>query len=575
MSMVKTAADTKTGKKWWEQKAAPATKEKEATHTKSLQTITFNTSSFNDEERTFVAIASTPVVDRYGDTIDQEGWDLDNFLKNPVIPWAHDYWQPPVGRVVEIGINEQGNLQFKYQAPPKGIYPFADTIWELYRNQFMFAFSVGFSSSDAEGNWESGYQFKACELLEISAVVVPANPQAVALALDKGIINEEQLKGLKSQLADGIKNVDRLIEKQATDAKDDKKDEADGEETKDATDAGTVTVDVSLTADQAKELIEAVNKAADRLENAVKAAQETEQKSAISSNLPTADKDLAWDAAAATGRVKEWASNDGEIDFGKYKKAFFWVDPENADKQGGYKLPFADVIDGNLKAVWKGVAAAMAALNGARGGLNIPDEDKAGVYAQIKKYYAKFDEEAPELKSLTTGATIDDTKGMETKAGASLSKANMEKLKACHKALTDMKAMCDEHMAVIAEMVGDMNEDGEAKATTTDQTKSVEGEEAQADKQEAEKAETAEGTNNDEQQAGDDNADGKGDGEVNSEAEKADEGADQKDAGNTSKTEEADKADDGEELVDPNDLTPEQAEKIAAVVNEELEKLKQ
>ncbi len=317
-------------------------------------------------------------------------------------------------------------------------------------------------------------------MLEISAVVVPANPQAVALALDKGVINEEQLKGLKSQLADGIKNVDRLIEKQGVDNKGISKTKAKvTTEEKIGDHSKSTTVEITLNADQVKELVEAVNKAAERLEAATKAANAT-------------DENTDGDAGANDEKDDE---NTGDADDGK--------------------------------------------------------------------------------KSLTTDTTLDDTKGMETKAGASLSKANMEKLKACHKALTDMKAMCDEHMGVIADMVGDMNDDSEAKATATDQTKAVDGEEAKADKQEVAKAETAEGTNNNEQQTGDDNADGKGEGEVNSEAEKADEGANQKDAGDTSKAEEADKADDGEELVDPEDLTPEQAEKIAAAVNEELEKLKQ
>ena len=77
MSMVKTVAATK----WWETK----TSQPKAT-TKSIQTITFSTNSFNDEDRTFIAIASTPIVDRYGDVVQQDGWQLENFLKNPVIP---------------------------------------------------------------------------------------------------------------------------------------------------------------------------------------------------------------------------------------------------------------------------------------------------------------------------------------------------------------------------------------------------------------------------------------------------------------------------------------------------------
>ena len=94
--------------------------------------------------------------------------------------------------------------------------------------------------------------------------------------------------------------------------------------------------------------------------------------SVIKTNLPLADEDQAWDAGEAIKNVKAWASDsDGNIDFKKYRKAFFFVDDDNDDddnggeNQGDYKLPFADFVDGDLKAVWAGVAAAMAALNGA------------------------------------------------------------------------------------------------------------------------------------------------------------------------------------------------------------------
>ncbi len=120
-------------------------------------------------------------------------------------------------------------------------------------------------------------------------------------------------------------------------------------------------------------------------------------KGAISSDLPLADEAVSWDSGEAIKRVKKWASDaDGNIDFKKYRKAFFWVDPENADKQGGYKLPFADIIDGDLKAVWRGVAAAMGVLQGARGGVDIPDGDKDAVLSQVKKYYKKFGKDVPD-----------------------------------------------------------------------------------------------------------------------------------------------------------------------------------
>src|ERR1035441_3065011 len=121
--------------KWWEKTAAdPAVLP--TARGKIMQTIMFNLGSFNDENRTFTAVASTPVVDRQGDIVDQATWDLSNFKVNPVIPWAHDYLHPPVARAVEVGV-VNGVLQFTYQAPPPGMYEFADLIWNFYRNQYM------------------------------------------------------------------------------------------------------------------------------------------------------------------------------------------------------------------------------------------------------------------------------------------------------------------------------------------------------------------------------------------------------------------------------------------------------
>lgn len=178
---------------------------------KQFQEITFQFNNFNDDLRTFEAIASTPVQDRQGDSVLQNGWFVDNFIKNPVIPWAHDYSTPPVARAIEIGINAQGNLQFTYQAPPEGLYELADTIWNLYRNGFMFAFSVGFIPLDYEGDYREGYTFTKAELLEISAVVVPANPQAVALAYKMGDLTDKQAKTLRNKMAMTVKNLEEAM----------------------------------------------------------------------------------------------------------------------------------------------------------------------------------------------------------------------------------------------------------------------------------------------------------------------------------------------------------------------------
>lgn len=120
-------------------------------------------------------------------------------------------------------------------------------------------------------------------------------------------------------------------------------------------------------------------------------------------DLPTADKGREWDGAQARKNVAKWASSDGsgdssEIDWTKYRKAFCWYDKEDDEKKAAYKFPIADVIDEELKAVFSGVVAAMAAINGARSEPDIPSDERKGVYNHLVKYYDKFDEEPPEYE---------------------------------------------------------------------------------------------------------------------------------------------------------------------------------
>lgn len=100
------------------------------------------------------------------------------------------------------------------------------------------------------------------------------------------------------------------------------------------------------------------------------------------------------------------ADEDAERDAGKevreadvetLKKICAWYDSENPDIKTSYKLPHHRAAD--LKAVWRGVAAAMAALLGARGGVDIPEADRKGVYNHLAKHYKDFDKEPPEFSS--------------------------------------------------------------------------------------------------------------------------------------------------------------------------------
>ncbi|KRF40280.1 hypothetical protein [Terrabacter sp. Soil810] len=111
-------------------------------------------------------------------------------------------------------------------------------------------------------------------------------------------------------------------------------------------------------------------------------------------DLPLADRDRAWDGDAAEKRVREWAGATGEPNE-KYRDAHVWYDADNTTNFTAYKLLVADVVDGRLRAVPRGVMAAAAVMQGSRGGVDLPDQDRGRVRSHLEKYYAKMGEDAP------------------------------------------------------------------------------------------------------------------------------------------------------------------------------------
>jgi hypothetical protein len=111
-------------------------------------------------------------------------------------------------------------------------------------------------------------------------------------------------------------------------------------------------------------------------------------------DLPLADRDRAWDGAAAEKRVRKWAGAEDEPN-AEYRDAHVWYDAENKDNFTAYKLLIADVVSGRLVAVPRGIMAAGNVMRGSRGGVDLPDADIDRVKSHLAKYYKKMDDVAP------------------------------------------------------------------------------------------------------------------------------------------------------------------------------------
>ena len=141
------------------------------------------------ENGQITVIASTPAVDRMGDIVEAP-WDLSRFKSNPVIQWAHNYELPPIGRATSIGV-EDGILMATIEFDESEENPLGRTVASQMRRGFLNAVSVGFQPRDSIKRSaldvddlryaDRGMVFRNSELLELSVVAIPANPQAVAL----------------------------------------------------------------------------------------------------------------------------------------------------------------------------------------------------------------------------------------------------------------------------------------------------------------------------------------------------------------------------------------------------------
>lgn len=121
------------------------------------------------------------------------------------------------------------------------------------------------------------------------------------------------------------------------------------------------------------------------------------KKASGDTSLPLAPEDAAWswNAAAANEILGVGGADDEGADWARLAKAVFWRDASEPEKRESYKLPFARMMDGKLKAVWRGVAAANAAIHGARGGVNIPASDRGAVLVRVRRLYERFGKEWP------------------------------------------------------------------------------------------------------------------------------------------------------------------------------------
>jgi HK97 family phage major capsid protein/HK97 family phage prohead protease len=140
----------------------------------------------------FEFVMSDESVDRMGDVIEQDGWELENFRRNPIALFGHSAGFP-IGTWRDVAV-EGGRLKGRLDLMPA----VSDRLREIQAAVaagVLRAVSVGFRPIDMEpleGSKDGGLRFTKSELVECSLVSVPANPNALSIAKAIGLSRDTQ-----------------------------------------------------------------------------------------------------------------------------------------------------------------------------------------------------------------------------------------------------------------------------------------------------------------------------------------------------------------------------------------------
>lgn len=165
-------------------------------------------------ERTIVSYINTAARDRDNEIIVPKGVQLKEYKKNPVVMFCHNYSMLPVGK--NLWIKSDGNgliAKTQYAKHEK-----ANEIYEYRKDGFPLAESIGFIplktlkpadaldeeleklGLDPEEARKASLIYTKWILLEYSDVPVPANPEALQLAVSKGLISKEDSKKFEIEI---------------------------------------------------------------------------------------------------------------------------------------------------------------------------------------------------------------------------------------------------------------------------------------------------------------------------------------------------------------------------------------
>jgi HK97 family phage prohead protease len=130
---------------------------------------------------------------------------------------------------------------------------------------------------------------------------------------------------------------------------------------------------------------------------------------AATQNLPIANRDMSWDSSSAEMRIRDY-TNSKDQPSEDYKKYFMYYNEKESQLFGSYKLLFADVVDGVPHIIPRAIYAIAGVLNGARGGVDIPNQDRSKIQELVNQLYRRL---ADKFDDTEIESPLDEDEGEE------------------------------------------------------------------------------------------------------------------------------------------------------------------
>jgi len=180
------------------------------------------------EARTIEAVVSTAALDSYRESVLPGAFTKrlpSRFNKNAPLIAGHVYHAEDgtpgkIGEWIEMGVREVPGLGMALVGKAKIFkgYPLADTCWQIMTQSQSLAFSVGWLTHawEMQERTEDDKTFKVrvytdVELVEVSFVTVPANPEAVVQASIEAQRDSERQSSSADAIAKALANIDARL----------------------------------------------------------------------------------------------------------------------------------------------------------------------------------------------------------------------------------------------------------------------------------------------------------------------------------------------------------------------------